>query len=71
MLYKKTVYLGGEAQELMQMHNKMACVQFIAEISLITNCKPSDIELAMTIIAELAGSDTRQHEDDEIFYAAL
>jgi len=58
------------AQELSQMHKKMACVQFIAEVSLIANCKPSDMKLAMTIIAELAHSDSRQQGDEEMFYAA-
>ncbi|MBP2194712.1 hypothetical protein [Pantoea cypripedii] len=57
-------------QDSSQIHKKMACVQFIAEISLIANCKPSDLELALTIIAELANSETHQHSDDEFFYAA-
>jgi len=58
------------AQESSQMHKKMACMQFIAEVSLIANCKPSDLKLALTIIAELANSGTRQDADEEIFYAA-
>lgn len=58
------------AQESSQMHKKMACMQFIAEVSLIANCKPSDLKLALTIIAELANSETHQHSDDELFYAA-
>lgn len=58
------------AQESSQMHKKMACMQFIAEVSLIANCKPSDLKLALTIIAELANSETRQDADEEIFYAA-
>ncbi|MBS0880167.1 hypothetical protein JK231_06055 [Pantoea sp. JGM49] len=52
------------------MHKKMACMQFIAEVSLIANCKPSDLKLALTIIAELANSETHQDSDDDIFYAA-
>lgn len=56
--------------DLSQMHKKMACVQFIAEVSLIANCKPSDMKLAMTIIAELAHSDSRQDDDGDMFYAA-
>ncbi|WP_313611501.1 hypothetical protein [Pantoea piersonii] len=58
------------AQESSQMHKKMACMHFIAEVSLIANCKPSDLKLALTIIAELANSETRQDADEEIFYAA-
>jgi hypothetical protein len=56
-------------QDLGQMQKKMACVQFIAEVSLIANCKPSDMKLAMTIIAELAYSDGDKVSDDELFYA--
>jgi hypothetical protein len=48
----------------------MACVQFIAEVSLIANCKQSDMKLAMSIIAELAHSSSKNVSDDEIFYAA-
>lgn len=40
-------------QELSQMCEKMECIQFIAELSLITNSKPSDLRLALTIIADL------------------
>ncbi|MBD8116852.1 hypothetical protein IFR07_08070 [Pantoea agglomerans] len=58
------------AQESSQMHKKMACMQFIAEVSLIANCKPSELKLALTIIAELAHSETHQESDDDIFYAA-
>lgn len=57
-------------QDLAPINRKMACVQFIAEVSLIANCKPSDMKLAMTIIAELAHSDSENVPDDEIFYAA-
>ncbi|CAH6304114.1 hypothetical protein [Pantoea agglomerans] len=58
------------AQESSQMHKKMACMQFIAEVSLIANCKPSELKLALTIIAELANSETHQDAGEEIFYAA-
>ncbi len=58
------------AQESSQMHKKLACLPFIAEVLLIANCKPSDLKLALTIIAELANSETRQDADEEIFYAA-
>ncbi|WP_036626520.1 hypothetical protein [Pantoea sp. AS-PWVM4] len=57
-------------QDLGQMHRKMACVQFIAEVSLIANCKPSDMKLAMTIIAELAHLEGDNVSEDELFYAA-
>ncbi|ECW0910305.1 hypothetical protein F3R34_17785 [Salmonella enterica subsp. enterica] len=45
------------------------CVQFIAEVSLIANCKPSDLKLALTLIADLANSENNETEDD-IFYKA-
>lgn len=48
---------------------KWACVQFIAEVSLIANCKPSDLKLALTLIADLANSENNETEDD-IFYKA-
>lgn len=57
-------------QELAPLNRKMACVQFIAEVSLIANCKPSDMKLAMSIIAELAHSGCENVSEDEIFYAA-
>ncbi|MEN4740557.1 hypothetical protein ABEH08_07115 [Pantoea agglomerans] len=57
-------------QESNQIHKKMACVQFIAEVSLIANCKPSDLKLALSIIAELANSEIHQNAGKEIFYAA-
>ncbi|HIB8381760.1 TPA: hypothetical protein ACWX5H_004409 [Escherichia coli] len=48
---------------------KWACVQFIAEVSLIANCKPSDLKLALTIIADLANSESEE-EKDKIFCKA-
>lgn len=57
-------------QELAPLNRKMACVQFIAEVSLIANCKPSDMKLAMSIIAELAHSSCENVPENEIFYAA-
>ncbi len=57
-------------QESNQIHKKMACVQFIAEVSLISNCKQSDLKLALSIIAELANSEINQNAGEEIFYAA-
>ena len=48
---------------------KWACVQFIAEVSLIANCKPSDLKLALTLIADLA-SDEVEDEKDDIYYRA-
>ena len=43
---------------------------FIAEVSLIANCKQCDMKLAMSIIAELAHSSCEKVPNDEIFYAA-
>lgn len=57
-------------QDLAPINRKMACVQFIAEVSLIANCKPSDMKLAMSIIAELAQSGCENVPENEIFYAA-
>lgn len=59
-----------DTQDLAPINRKMACVQFIAEVSLIANCKPSDMKLAMSIIAELANSSCENVPEDEIFYAA-
>lgn len=46
---------------------KWACVQFIAEVSLIANCKPADLKLALTLIADLANSEIDVQEE-EIFF---
>nr|WP_242634135.1 hypothetical protein [Pantoea allii] len=43
---------------------------FIAEVSLIANCKQCDMKLAMSIIAELAHSSCEKVPNDEISYAA-
>ncbi|ESN25516.1 hypothetical protein L368_02451 [Enterobacter sp. MGH 22] len=48
---------------------KWACVQFIAEVSLIANCKPSDLKLALTLIADLANRESAE-DDPDIFYQA-
>lgn len=48
---------------------KWACVQFIAEVSLIANCKPADLKLALTLIADLANSESDDKEE-HIFYPA-
>lgn len=48
---------------------KWACVQFIAEVSLIANCKPSDLKLALSLIADLANSESAE-DDPDIFYKA-
>ncbi|WP_105610895.1 hypothetical protein [Cronobacter malonaticus] len=48
---------------------KWACVQFIAEVSLIANCKPLDLKLALTLIADLANSESAE-DDPDIFYKA-
>ncbi|WP_256849448.1 hypothetical protein [Pantoea sp. Fr-CA_6] len=57
-------------QESNQIHKKMACVQFIAEVSLIANCKPSDLKLALTIIADLVNSDTEQCSEQDFIFSA-
>lgn len=49
---------------------KWACIQFIAEVSLIANCKPADLKIALTIIADLAHSENDHEESKEIFYKA-
>lgn len=46
---------------------KWACVQFIAEVSLIANCKPSDLKLALSLIADLANSENKGPRE-EVFY---
>jgi len=56
-------------QESNQIHKKMACVQFIAEVSLIANCKPSDLKLALSLIADLANTDKDLETYDETSYA--
>ena len=43
-----------------RIQQKWACVQFIAEVSLIANCKPSDLKLALTLIADLAHSENHE-----------
>lgn len=72
MLIQSLGQKGGKmnTQDLAPINRKMACVQFIAEVSLIANCKPSDMKLAMSIIAELANSGCENVPEDEIFYAA-
>ncbi|WP_312805830.1 hypothetical protein [Atlantibacter hermannii] len=55
--------------EVSRTQHKWACVQFIAEVSLIANCKPSDLKLALSLIADLANDENKQVEN-EIFYKA-
>lgn len=50
-----------------QTQHKWACVQFIAEVSLIANCESSDLKLALSIIADLASRENNK-ADDKIFY---
>jgi hypothetical protein len=52
-----------------QTQHKWACVQFIAEVSLIANCKSEDLKIALSIIADLASRETDK-EEDKIFYKA-
>ncbi|MNS30662.1 hypothetical protein D3C72_626980 [compost metagenome] len=54
-------------EQLSRTQQKWACVQFIAEVSLIANCKPSDLKLALTLIADLAHSEN-QDQNEDIFY---
>jgi hypothetical protein len=49
--------------------HRWACVQFIAEVSLIANCKPSDLKLALSLIADLANCENDEPEDN-LFYKA-
>lgn len=49
---------------------KWACVQFIAEVSLIANCKSSDLKLALTLIADLASSENERSNSEELFHCA-
>ena len=44
-------------EHITRTQQKWACVQFIAEVSLIANCKPADLKLALTLIADLAHSE--------------
>ncbi|HDX8784421.1 TPA: hypothetical protein RQO42_003781 [Klebsiella michiganensis] len=53
-----------------QRQKKWACVQFIAEVSLIANCKPSELKLALSLIADLANSENKEPEEEEVFYKA-
>ncbi|HEP1391406.1 TPA: hypothetical protein QIT63_002696 [Escherichia coli] len=50
-----------------QTQHKWACVQFIAEVSLIANCKSADLKIALSIIADLASRENDKEEVD-IFY---
>lgn len=56
-------------EHLNQTQHKWACVQFIAEVSLIANCKSEDLKIALSIIADLASRETDK-EEDKIFYKA-
>lgn len=54
-----------------QTQHKWACVQFIAEVSLIANCKSADLKIALSIIADLASKENLEVKDEnEIFYKA-
>nr|WP_312045243.1 hypothetical protein [Erwinia sp.] len=59
-----------EPDEIRAMQRKISGMRFIAELSLIANCKPCDLELALTLIADLANSEPHIEADDKIFYAA-
>ncbi|HDX9056119.1 TPA: hypothetical protein RQO94_004132 [Klebsiella michiganensis] len=47
---------------------KWACVQFIAEVSLIANCKPSELKLALTLIADLAHGEIKSSAKKDLFH---
>ncbi|HBX5730755.1 hypothetical protein I4178_25565 [Klebsiella pneumoniae] len=51
-------------EHISRTQQKWACVQFIAEVSLIANCKPADLKLALTLIADLANSENTGNNDD-------
>ena len=56
-------------EQLSRTQQKWACVQFIAEVSLIANCKPSELKLALTLIADLAHSESST-QNENVFYEA-
>jgi hypothetical protein len=45
--------ISAVGEHFSRTQQKWACVQFIAEVSLIANCKPTDLKLALTLIADL------------------
>lgn len=72
ILYKYTVYISEGfmvGEHITRTQQKWACVQFIAEVSLIANCKPADLKLALSLIADLANSENKEPEED-VFYKA-
>lgn len=56
-------------RDFSRLQHQMACVQFIAEVSLIANCKPSDLKLALSLIADLTHNEGDEREES-IFYRA-
>lgn len=56
-------------EDFSQLQRKWACVQFIAEVSLIANCKPSDLKLALSLIADLT-HDASNDAENSIYYEA-
>lgn len=54
--------------EVSRTQHKLKVVQFIAEVSLIANCKTADLQLALSLIADLADSENENVK--EIFYEA-
>lgn len=56
------------AEHFSRTQQKLEFVQFIAEISLVANCKPSELKLALNLIADLAtieNSEPNQSADEE------
>lgn len=41
---------------------KLEFVQFIAEISLVANCKPSELKFTLNLIADLVTIDRCEHD---------
>lgn len=70
-VYTYSKSLRGEfmSGEDISENQKLAYVQFIAEIALIANLKSSELKLALTLIADLANKKGAEHADS-IFYEA-
>ena len=56
-------------EDLSRLQHQMACVKFIAEVSLIANCKPSALKLALSLIADLTHNEGDKR-GESIFYRA-
>lgn len=57
------------SEQFSHTQHKLACVQFIAEVSLIANCKPAELKLALSLIADLVSSACSDGEKSgDIYY---